>query len=94
MLQSTLSRFEAAALLNTHINIAADHSDHKKDAAATKEDNSHRKHPHNRQRHLYTSSGTLNKQRHPYNKERHLSAQSKQQIKGTQPPRSSYSRRR
>jgi hypothetical protein len=59
MLQSTLNRFEAAALLNTYINIAADHSNHKKDAAATKEDNSHRKHPHNRQRHLYTSSGTL-----------------------------------
>jgi hypothetical protein len=51
MLQSTLSRFEAAALPNTYIKVTADHSNHKKDAAATKEDNSHRKHP-------YTGSGT------------------------------------
>jgi hypothetical protein len=59
MLQSTLSSFEVTALSNTYIKVAADHSNHKKDAAATKGDNNHRKTPLHRQRYLYTSSGTL-----------------------------------
>jgi hypothetical protein len=59
MLQSTLSSFEVTAFFNTYIKVAADHSNLKKDVAATKGNHNHKKTPLYRQRYLYTSSGTL-----------------------------------
>ena len=67
-LQSPLSRLEAAALHNIHINVTADHSHHKEDSAAIKQGVWHSANPSTGSG---TLSSTLNCNEHFLNRPRH-----------------------